>query len=73
LTQYEDYEAIRFERLGDILRVTLANPRNQLNAVDAQMHAELRRLFEELKGEDAARAVILTGSGRAFSAGADFD
>jgi enoyl-CoA hydratase/carnithine racemase len=37
------------------------------------MHAELRRLFEELKGEDAARSVILTGSGRAFSAGADFD
>jgi enoyl-CoA hydratase len=73
VNQYEGYEAIRFERLGDVLRVTLANPRNELNAVDAGMHEELRRLFEELKGEDAARAVILTGSGRAFSAGGDFD
>jgi enoyl-CoA hydratase len=73
MTRYEGYDAIRFERLGDVLRVTLANPRNELNAVDGGMHAELRRLFEELKDEDAARAVILTGSGRAFSAGGDFN
>jgi enoyl-CoA hydratase len=72
LTQYEGYEAIRFERIGDVLRVILDNPRNELNAVDAGMHAELQRLFEELKREDAARAVILTGAGRAFSAGGDF-
>jgi len=69
---YEAYEAIRFERLGDVLRVTLANPRNQLNAVDGEMHAELMRLFDELRSERDARAVVLTGSGRAFSAGGDF-
>ena len=73
LTEYEGYDAIRFERVGDVLRVTLANPRNKVNAVDAAMHDELRRLFEELKGEDTARAIVLTGSGRAFSAGGDFD
>jgi enoyl-CoA hydratase len=72
MTGYLGYEAIEFERLGDVLRITLANPRNELNAVDGGMHAELRRLFEELKNEDAARAVVLTGSGRAFSAGGDF-
>jgi enoyl-CoA hydratase len=71
--QYEGYDAIRFERLGDVLRVSLANPRNQLNAVDGEMHAELVRLFEELKREHTARAVVLTGSGRAFSAGGDLD
>jgi enoyl-CoA hydratase len=70
--RYEGYDAIRFERLGDVLRVTLANPRNGLNAVDAEMHAELVRLFDELRGEREARAVVLTGSGRAFSAGGDF-
>ena len=70
---YEGYDSIRFERLdGDVLRITLANPRNKLNAVDAEMHQDLRRLFEELKTEDAARAILLTGSGRAFSAGGDF-
>ena len=73
MSEYVGYEAIEFERVGDVLRVTLANPRNELNAVDAGMHAELRRLFEELKNEDAARAVVLTGSGRAFSAGGDFN
>jgi enoyl-CoA hydratase len=70
---YEGYESLLFERLDDVLRVTLANPRNGLNAVDGAMHEELRRLFEALKIERTARAVVLTGSGRAFSAGGDFD
>ena len=70
--EYEGYTSMRFERLGDVLRVTLDNPRTRLNTVDAPMHAELRRLFEELKGESGARAVLLTGAGRAFSAGGDF-
>lgn len=70
--EYTGYSSIRFERVGDVLRVTLANPRNELNAVDGEMHDELRRAFEELKAERQARAVVLTGSGRAFSAGGDF-
>jgi enoyl-CoA hydratase len=69
---YDGYTSMTFERLGDVLRVTIANPRNKVNAVDGEMHVELVRLFEELKSEQAARAVILTGSGRAFSAGGDF-
>jgi enoyl-CoA hydratase len=71
--RYEGYSSFEFERLdGDVLRITLANPRNKLNAVDGAMHADLRRLFEELKMEQSARAILLTGSGRAFSAGGDF-
>lgn len=72
MDEYAGYGSIRFERVGDVLRVTLANPRNELNSVDGEMHDELRRVFEELKGEEQARAVVLTGSGRAFSAGGDF-
>ena len=68
----EPFEGIRFERLGAVLRVTIANPRSQLNTVDGAMHAELVRLFRELRQESEARAVVLTGSGRAFSAGGDF-
>jgi enoyl-CoA hydratase len=71
-TGFEGFESIAFERIDDVLRVTLRNPRNPMNAVDAVMHDELRRLFELLKLERAARAVVLTGSGRAFSAGGDF-
>ncbi len=70
--EYTGYDSMRFERLGDVLRVTLENPRTRLNTVDARMHDELRRLFEELKHETGARAIVLTGSGRAFSAGGDF-
>jgi len=72
MPDYDGYTSIQFERLGDVLRVTLANPRNKLNAVDGEMHAELVRCFEELKTEQRARAVLVTGAGRAFSAGGDF-
>ena len=70
--EYEGYSSIAFERIDDVLRVSLANPRNKVNAVDGEMHAELVRCFDELKTESSANAVILTGSGRAFSAGGDF-
>jgi enoyl-CoA hydratase len=70
---FEGYEALSFERLDDVLRVAIDHPQSALNAVDALLHAELTRLFRELKREDAARAVVLTGRGRAFSAGGDFD
>jgi len=66
------FQSLRLERLGRVLRVTIANPRNDLNTVDGELHSELARLFRELRREDEARAVVLTGSGRTFSAGGDF-
>jgi len=66
------FEAIRIERLGDVLRATIAHPGSPLNAVDGRLHEELTRLFRELRRESEARVAILTGSGRAFSAGGDF-
>ena len=67
------YGSLRLERIEDVLRVVIHNPRNDLNTVDEELHAELGRLFAELKREVEARAVVLTGHGRAFSAGGDFD
>lgn len=67
------FETLRIERLaGDVLRITLDRPGNELNAVDGQVHEELARVFRELRQEDEARAVLFTGAGRAFSAGGDF-
>jgi enoyl-CoA hydratase len=66
------WQNLAFERVGDVLRVTLAHPTNPLNVVDDGMHRELARLFRALKRERSARAVLLTGRGRAFSAGGDF-
>jgi len=66
------YQALRIERAGDVLRVVIEHPRQPRNAVDAELHAELTRLFADLKRESSARAILLTGSRGIFSAGGDF-
>lgn len=65
--------SIRRERTGDVLVVTIDNPRSDLNVVDAELHHELTELFAELRTERDARAILLTGSKKAFSAGGDFN
>ena len=67
-----DFSALRFDRPGRVLRVTIDHPTSELNAVDGLLHDELTRLFRVLQREDEARAVVLTGRGKAFSAGGDF-
>ena len=67
------YGAIDFDRHdGGVLKVTINNPRNSLNAVDEGLHDDLARLFSDLRSESEARAVLLTGKGRAFCAGGDY-
>lgn len=66
------FRTIRFERDGDVLIATIDRPGNDLNAVNEELHEDLTRLFRELKQETIARSVLLTGSGKAFSAGGDF-
>ena len=66
------WRALQLDREGDVLRVAIAHPTSALNTVDGLLHGELTRLFRELKRESAARAVLLIGRGRAFSAGGDF-
>jgi len=70
--QPDRYRALRFERRERVLCITIDHPTSKLNAVDDLLHDELTRLFADLKREDEARAILLTGSGRAFSAGGDF-
>jgi enoyl-CoA hydratase len=66
------YQALHLDRVDGVLRVAIEHPHSELNAVDALLHGEFTRLFRELKREDEARAVLLIGRGRAFSAGGDF-
>ncbi|MDT5341888.1 MAG: hypothetical protein QOE52_1072 [Mycobacterium sp.] len=63
---------IDVERLdgGAIVVVTINRPHRR-NALDSQTLAELHRLLDTLNGDPAARAVVLTGAGSAFCAGAD--
>jgi enoyl-CoA hydratase len=67
------YQALRFDRDDTVLCVTIDHPTSALNAVDDLLHDELTRLFADLKRERDARAVLITGAGRAFSAGGDFN
>ena len=55
---------------GSFLVVTLNRP-DKLNAYTGQMGAEITRAFERADKDDNIRAVIVTGAGRAFCAGAD--
>ena len=64
------FETIRYEVADRVATITLDRP-DVLNAVNARMHEELRAALDAATGEDAARALILTGAGRGFCAGQD--
>src|SRR5262249_17892249 len=65
-----DYQQIRCERDGPLVIVTLNRP-DKLNAYTGQMGAEITDAFERADRDDEVRAIIVTGAGRAFCAGAD--
>lgn len=61
---------VRLERSGAIALLTLDRP-EKLNALSPVEHRTLQGLLAELQEDTDTRVVILTGAGRAFSAGAD--
>jgi methylglutaconyl-CoA hydratase len=63
-------QALRVEQDGGLLRVTLARPERR-NAFDAALIAELTEAFTAVP--DDVRAVLLTGEGPSFCAGADVE
>ncbi|MEW5420929.1 enoyl-CoA hydratase/isomerase family protein [Amorphus sp. 3PC139-8] len=68
---WEDaYTMLRFERRGRILTIVLDDP-ERLNAVNPAMHHELARVFLDAADDAGSDIIVLTGAGRAFSAGGD--
>jgi enoyl-CoA hydratase len=63
-------EQVRYERRGAAAMLTIDRPRRR-NAVDAATAAALREGLERFEADAEARALILTGAGEAFCAGAD--
>lgn len=57
---------------GAVRHVVLNRP-EQLNSANGTLHAALARVWGQLAEDKEIRTVILTGAGRAFSAGGDFD
>ena len=64
------YETILYDVADNILTITLNRP-DRLNAFTSTMRRELVEALDRADGDDAVRAVIFTGAGRAFCAGAD--
>ena len=63
---------IRVERDGPVRIVTLDRP-DELNAFSEDLHAEFVQLLHQIEDDTDARAVVLTGAGKAFSAGGSFE
>ena len=69
---YDLPDVIRVEADGPVRIVRLSRA-EQLNAINEELHLGLTQLFPQLSADADARVAVITGEGRAFSAGGDFD
>jgi enoyl-CoA hydratase len=69
---YDLPDEIQVDTEGPVRVVRLNRP-DQLNATNQALHSGLAGLFPQLDADDDARVAVLTGNGRAFCAGGDFD
>lgn len=66
----ERYETLTITREGRLLTITMNRP-EALNAADALLHEELAHVFYDVAVDPGSDVIVLTGAGRAFSAGGD--
>ncbi|MDZ7883912.1 MAG: enoyl-CoA hydratase/isomerase family protein [Mycobacterium sp.] len=69
---YDMPKEIQVEADGPLRLITLNRP-EELNAVNDDLHVGLARLWSRLSLDRTARAAVITGAGKAFSAGGDFN
>jgi enoyl-CoA hydratase len=68
---YGSYDCLLFERPAEgVLMITLNRP-EVYNAADEAMHSQLAGIWPDITADDKTRAVVITGAGKAFSAGGD--
>jgi enoyl-CoA hydratase len=67
---YADFQHLRFEtRPNGVLLMTLDRP--PVNATDVRMHWELTEVWKTIEADSAVKVILVTGAGKAFSAGGD--
>jgi 2-(1,2-epoxy-1,2-dihydrophenyl)acetyl-CoA isomerase len=64
------FQTITFTVEAGVARLTLNRP-DKLNSFTGEMHAELRTALDSIQNDPSVRVLVLTGAGRAFSAGQD--
>jgi enoyl-CoA hydratase len=68
--KYADYQHLRFDpKPNGVLLLTLDRP--PVNATDTRLHWELTQVWRTVDEDPAVRVVLVTGAGKAFSAGGD--
>ncbi len=72
MVDYSKYKFVKVEKKEKVAILTLNNP-DAMNAIGKEEHAELEHVFEDMNEDTEVNAVILTGAGRAFSAGGDIN
>ncbi len=72
MVEYNLSGVLCVEADGPVRIVTLNRP-DHLNAFDDELHSEFARLWQLVERDDEARAVVLTGAGKAFCAGGNID
>lgn len=65
-----ELKSTRYDVEGGIATITLARP-ERMNAWTGRMHTEYRWLLQQANDDAEVRAIVVTGAGRAFCAGAD--
>ncbi|NWK96248.1 enoyl-CoA hydratase [Sphingobium lactosutens] len=65
-----DYQSILFDVADRVATITLHRP-DKMNAFTTQMMLEMIHAFDRVDADDGIRAVVVTGAGRAYCAGAD--
>ena len=70
LVPYEGYEDARVEKRDGVVVLTLNVP-EKLNALTPGIRFSLKRICEEVRADDSAKVLVLTGEGRGFCSGAD--
>lgn len=73
MVNYSRYQTLLVEQDAQGVALVTLNRPEKRNAVSDQMHRELEDIFVDLAGDDAVRAVVLTGAGSAFCAGGDVE
>ncbi len=73
ITRYEDFEHLSFEHRPDGVLVITLDRAEVLNAANVRMHREMSEVWAVVDDDDDVRVSMVTGAGRAFSAGGDLD
>lgn len=72
MLEQSNYRTIQIDKRSDGVAVATLNRPERLNAVNGDMHHELAMLPREANYDRDVRSLVITGAGRAFSAGGDF-